>query len=73
MAFRPEDWQRLKRIAEGNPGKYRDYSHVDQFLTDKTALQTSKRLVHLVLVSTHCSRSARIPCKCIDDYGRARD
>lgn len=20
MAFRPEDWQRLKRIAEGNPG-----------------------------------------------------
>jgi hypothetical protein len=21
MAFRPEDWQRLKRIAEGNPGK----------------------------------------------------
>jgi hypothetical protein len=22
MAFRPEDWQRLKRIAEGNPGKF---------------------------------------------------
>lgn len=21
MAFRPEDWVRLKRIAEGNPGK----------------------------------------------------
>lgn len=20
MAFRPEDWTRLKRIAEGNPG-----------------------------------------------------
>jgi hypothetical protein len=21
IPFRPEDWQRLKRIAEGNPGK----------------------------------------------------
>jgi hypothetical protein len=21
IAFRPEDWLRLKRIAEGNPGK----------------------------------------------------
>ena len=22
IAFRPEDWARLKRIAEGNPGKW---------------------------------------------------
>lgn len=27
MAFRPEDWLRLKRIAEGNPGKTREQTN----------------------------------------------
>lgn len=28
MAFRPEDWQRLKRIAEGNPGNIKFINNI---------------------------------------------
>lgn len=64
MAFRPEDWLRLKRIAEGNPGKENKLcmTFVTLLKSDHT-YQMNKRLVRSVLDSIHFSRFVRTHCK----------
>lgn len=64
MAFRPEDWLRLKRIAEGNPGKKNKLCMTFvTLLKFNHKYQMNKKLVRLVLGFILFSRFVRTHCK----------